>query len=212
MRLGCWRQASALEIQREHQFVAEHLPSREPNEQFEQVVDRGLAARRGGSQDFAKVDTEIDCRSAQAFSALPGPVQHELSDPKISQLGPRLPRHQTGSGVFIYQRKVSRARVTIRRRSTPPPTPPPHHPVLPWSSSPAEAGRISPSTAPQAQRSAQRTVLCKDPFRSSDERVKRLIASRTGLNFNASRRAVAAARSCAVHRPAWCPPNLVSSG
>ena len=45
---------------------------------------------------------------------------------------------------------------------------------------------------------AQRTVLCKDPFKSRDERVEKLIAS-----------PVARPRRCRASAPAWSPAILV---
>src|SRR5437660_800352 len=62
VRLAGGRQASALDIQREYYSRAvEHLQTREPNAQIEQVVDLwGRQLDAVESQDFAKVDTEID--------------------------------------------------------------------------------------------------------------------------------------------------------
>ena len=51
---------------------------------------------------------------------------------------------------------------------------------------------------------AQRTVLCKDPFRSRDERVEKLIASLVGADVphgDGHRAARGAARACSASRP-----------
>src|SRR6185436_15508794 len=89
VRLAGGRQASALDIQREYYARAvEYLQTREPNSQIEQVVDlwsRQLDAVE--SQDFAKVDTEIDwVIKRKLFQRYQDRYNMELSDPKISQL------------------------------------------------------------------------------------------------------------------------------
>lgn len=73
VRLAGGRQASALDIQREYYTRAvEHLQTREPNAQIEQVVDLwGRQLDAVESQDFAKVDTEIDwVINASCFSVI----------------------------------------------------------------------------------------------------------------------------------------------
>ena len=106
----------------------------------------------------------------------------ELSDPKISQLDLAYHDIKRGRGVFdLLQRKGlcpghHRRGDRGRRRH-----PAADHPGLrgEFIAAAQEAGGTSPWTGYTLKLNdqAQRTVLCKDPFRSSDERVKRLIAS-----------------------------------
>ena len=87
MRLAGGRQASALDIQREYYSRAvEHLQTREPNSQIEQVVDLwGRQLDAVESQDFAKVDTEVDwVIKRKLFQRYQDRYSMELSDPKIS--------------------------------------------------------------------------------------------------------------------------------
>ena len=89
VRLAGGRQASALDIQREYFARAvEYLQSREPNTQIQQVVDLwGRQLDAVESQDFAKVDTEIDwVIKKKLFQRYQDRYNMELSDPKISQL------------------------------------------------------------------------------------------------------------------------------
>ena len=96
VRLAGGRQASALDIQREYYSRAvEHLQTREPNSQIEQVVDLwGRQLDAVESQDFAKVDTEVDwVIKRKLFQRYQDRYDMELSDPKISS-SICLPRHQ----------------------------------------------------------------------------------------------------------------------
>src|SRR4029453_10431883 len=184
VRVAGGRQASALDIQREyHARAVEHLQTREPNSQIEQVVDLwGRQLDAVESQDFAKVDTEIDwVIKRKLFQRYQDRYNMELSDPKISQLDLAYHDIKRGRGVFdLLQRKGLAARITTAggvAANTPPQT----------TRDKLRGGFIS--AAQEAGRDftvdwvhlklndqAQRTVLCKDPFRSMDERVKRLIA------------------------------------
>ena len=97
VRLAGGRQASALDIQREYYSRAvEHLQTREPNSQIEQVVDLwGRQLDAVESQDFAKVDTEIDwVIKRKLFQRYQDRYNMELSDPKISPAGSGVSRHQ----------------------------------------------------------------------------------------------------------------------
>jgi proteasome accessory factor A len=137
------------------------------------------------SQDFAKVDTEIDwVIKRKLFQRYQDRYNMELSDPKISQLDLAYHDIKRGRGVFdLLQRKGLAARITTDEEieeavETPPQT---------------TRARLRGEFIKHAQEKrrdftvdwvhlklndqAQRTVLCKDPFRSVDERVKRLIAS-----------------------------------
>ena len=99
VRLAGGRQASALDIQREYYSRAvEHLQTREPNAQIEQVVDLwGRQLDAVESQDFAKVDTEIDwVIKRKLFQRYQDRYDMELSDAEDRPARPRLPRHQAG--------------------------------------------------------------------------------------------------------------------
>ncbi len=116
VRLAGGRQASALDIQREYYSRAvEHLQTREPNAQIEQVVDLwGRQLDAVESQDFAKVDTEIDwVIKRKLFQRYQDRYNMELSDPKIAQLDLAYHDIKRGRGVFdLLQRKGLAARVT----------------------------------------------------------------------------------------------------
>ena len=187
VRLAGGRQASALDIQREYYARAvEHLQTREPNAQIEQVVDLwGRQLDAVESQDFAKVDTEIDwVIKRKLFQRYQDRYNMELSDPKIAQLDLAYHDIKRGRGVFdLLQRKGLAARITTDEEideavNTPPQT----------TRAKLRGEFISAAQAAgrdftvdwvhlKLNDQAQRTVLCKDPFRSVDERVKRLIAS-----------------------------------
>jgi len=108
----------------------------------------------------------------------------ELSDPKIAQLDLAYHDIKRGRGVFdLLQRKGLAARITTDEDvdeavETPPQT----------TRAKLRGEFITAAQAAgrdftvdwvhlKLNDQAQRTVLCKDPFRSVDERVKRLIAS-----------------------------------
>jgi proteasome accessory factor A len=137
------------------------------------------------SQDFAKVDTEIDwVIKRKLFQRYQDRYNMELSDPKISQLDLAYHDIKRGRGVFdLLQRKGLAARITTDEEieaavNTPPQT---TRAKLrgEFISAAQEAGRdfTVDWVHLKLNDQAQRTVLCKDPFRSVDERVKRLIAS-----------------------------------
>ena len=119
VRLAGGRQASALDIQREyHARAVEHLQTREPNAQIEQVVDLwGRQLDAVESQDFAKVDTEIDwVIKRKLFQRYQDRYNMELSDPKIAQLDLAYHDIKRGRGVFdLLQRKGLAARDHHRR-------------------------------------------------------------------------------------------------
>src|ERR1700719_3837932 len=187
VRLAGGRQASALDIQREYYARAVgHLQTREPNAQIEQVVDLwGRQLDAVESQDFAKVDTEIDwVIKRKLFQRYQDRYDMELSDAKIAQLDLAYHDIKRGRGVFdLLQRKGLAARITTDEEieeavDTPPQT---TRAKLrgEFISAAQEAGRdfTVDWVHLKLNDQAQRTVLCKDPFRSVDERVKRLIAS-----------------------------------
>ena len=187
VRLAGGRQASALDIQREyHSRAVEHLRNREPDAQVEQVVDLwGRMLDAVEAQDFAKVDTEIDwVIKHKLFQRYQDKYDMDLSDPKIAQLDLAYHDIKRGRGVFdLLQRKGLAKRLVEdpaidEAVDTPPQT------------TRAKLRGEFIAAAQAANRDftvdwvhlklndqAQRTVLCKDPFRSVDERVERLIAS-----------------------------------
>src|SRR5437588_6498729 len=187
VRLAGGRQASALDIQREYYSRAvEHLQTREPNAQIEQVVDLwGRQLDAVESQDFAKVDTEIDwVIKRKLFQRYQDRYDMELADPKVAQ--PDLAYHdiQPGRGVVdLLQRKGLAARVTtdedIAEAVDHPPQTTRARLRGEFISAAQAAGRdfTVDWVHLKLNDQAQRTVLCKDPFRAVDERVKRLIAS-----------------------------------
>ena len=187
VRLAGGRQASALDIQREYYARAvDHVRTRDADPQIDQVIDLwGRTLDAIEAQDFAKVDTEIDwVIKRKLFQRYQDRYDMDLSDPKIAQVDLAYHDIKRGRGVFdLLQRKGLAKRVTED-----------------------EAVDVAVDTPPQTTRAklrgdfitaaqaagrdftvdwvhlklndqAQRTVLCKDPFRSVDERVERLIAS-----------------------------------
>ena len=182
-----WTPGQRAGHQREyHARAVEHLQTREPNAQIEQVVDLwGRQLDAVESQDYAKVDTEIDwVIKRKLFQRYQDRYNMELSDPKISQLDLAYHDIKRGRGVFdLLQRKGLAARITTDEEiedavNTPPQT---TRAKLrgEFISAAQEAGRdfTVDWVHLKLNDQAQRTVLCKDPFRSVDERVKRLIAS-----------------------------------
>lgn len=187
VRLAGGRQASALDIQREYYARAvEHLRNRDRDPQIDQVVDLwGRTLDAVEAQDFAKVDTEIDwVIKRKLFQRYQDRYSMELSDPKIAQLDLAYHDIKRGRGVFdLLQRKGLAKRITEDEAvdaavDTPPQT---TRAKLrgDFITAAQEAGRdfTVDWVHLKLNDQAQRTVLCKDPFRSVDERVDRLIAS-----------------------------------
>ncbi|MEU3270392.1 Pup--protein ligase [Saccharomonospora sp. NPDC006951] len=187
VRLAGGREASALEIQREyHARAVQHVAEGGPNPTAERVIELwGRALDAVEQQDFSKIDTEVDWaikhRLVERYRA-----KHDLdlSDPRVAQLDLAYHDIRRGRGVFdLLQRKGLVRRVTDDgeielAKDTPPQT------------TRAKLRGDFIAAAQQAGRDftvdwvhlklndqAQRTVLCKDPFRSVDERVERLINS-----------------------------------
>ncbi|NMD54199.1 Pup--protein ligase [Tsukamurella columbiensis] len=187
VRLAGGRQAGALDIQREYYAKAvDYLTTREPDEQLSRVVDLwGRTLDAVESQDFSGIDTEIDwVIKRKLFQRYLDKYSMDLSDPKIAQLDLAYHDIKRGRGVFdLLQRRGLAARVTTDEA------------VDAAVKNPPETTRAKLRgdfiTAAQAagrdftvdwvhlklNDQAQRTVLCKDPFRNVDERVERLIAS-----------------------------------
>ncbi|MGC7099614.1 Pup--protein ligase [Amycolatopsis lurida] len=187
VRLAGGREASALEIQREYfARAAQHVKTNGSGATAERVVELwGRALDAVETQDFSKIDTEIDWaikhRLVERYRA-----KHDLdlSSPRIAQLDLAYHDIRRGRGIFdLLQRKGLVRRVTDDgeielAKDTPPQT------------TRAKLRGDFIAAAQAAQRDftvdwvhlklndqAQRTVLCKDPFRAVDERVERLISS-----------------------------------
>ncbi|GAB3084581.1 Pup--protein ligase [Nocardioides zeae] len=186
VRLANGREASALEIQGEYLSKARDFVDRRgiSTPLIERVLDlweRGIKAVE--SDDLGLVDTEIDWvikwKLIEAYRAKHGlPMSH----PRIAQLDLAYHDIRRDRGLFyLLQNRGRAARVTsdieiLQAKSVPPQT---------------TRARLRGEFIKKAQErrrdftvdwvhlklndQAQRTVLCKDPFRSEDERVQRLI-------------------------------------
>jgi proteasome accessory factor A len=187
VRLAGGREASALDIQREYYLRAvDHIARRGSDPLTDRVMelwDRTLSAVE--RQDLSLIDREIDWaikhRLVERYRAK---HRMELSNPRIAQLDLAYHDIRRGRGLFdLLQRKALVDRVTDdgeieAAKDTPP------------ASTRAKLRGDFIAAAQAAGRDftvdwvhlklndqAQRTVLCKDPFRAVDERVERLIAS-----------------------------------
>lgn len=186
VRLANGREASALEIQTEYLSKARDFVDRRgiSTPLLERVLDlweRGIKAVE--SDDLGLVDTEIDWvikwKLIEAYRAKHG---LPLSHPRIAQLDLAYHDIRRDRGLFyLLQKRGKAARVTtdiqiLQAKSVPPQT---------------TRARLRGEFIKKAQErrrdftvdwvhlklndQAQRTVLCKDPFRAEDERVQRLI-------------------------------------
>ncbi|WP_410638622.1 Pup--protein ligase [Amycolatopsis sp. lyj-346] len=187
VRLAGGREASALDIQREyHARAIQHIKDNGTTAANERVVELwGRALDAVEQQDFGKIDTEIDWaikhRLVERYRA-----KHDLdlSSPRIAQLDLAYHDIRRGRGIFdLLQRKGLVRRVTDdgeieAAKDTPPQT----------TRAKLRGDFIAAAQAAgrdftvdwvhlKLNDQAQRTVLCKDPFRSVDERVERLISS-----------------------------------
>jgi len=187
VRLAGGREASALEIQREyHDRAVKHVEAAGADPTTHQVVELwGRTLDAVEEQDFSKIDTEIDWAiKHRLVERYRRKYDLDLSSPRIAQLDLAYHDIRRGRGVFdVLQRKGLVKRVTDDgeielAKDTPPQT------------TRAKLRGDFIAAAQAAQRDftvdwvhlklndqAQRTVLCKDPFRHVDERVERLIAS-----------------------------------
>ncbi|EWM18127.1 MULTISPECIES: Pup--protein ligase [unclassified Kutzneria] len=187
VRLAGGREASALDIQREyHAKAVEHVASRTNDPTSQRVVDLwGKVLDAVEAQDLSKIDREIDWavkhRLIERYQAKHG---LELSSPRIAQLDLAYHDIRRGRGIFdLLQRKDLVHRVTDdgeieAAKDTPPQT----------TRAKLRGDFIAAAQAAgrdftvdwvhlKLNDQAQRTVLCKDPFRAVDERVERLISS-----------------------------------
>jgi proteasome accessory factor A len=187
VRLAGGREASALDIQREYYARAmDHVARRGSDPLTDRVMalwDRTLSAVE--QQDLTLIDREIDwaikLRLVERYRAK---HRMDLSNPRIAQLDLAYHDIRRGRGLFdLLQRKALVDRVTDdgeieAAKDTPPAT----------TRAKLRGDFIAAAQAAgrdftvdwvhlKLNDQAQRTVLCKDPFRCVDERVERLIAS-----------------------------------
>ncbi|HWC79267.1 MAG TPA: Pup--protein ligase [Pseudonocardiaceae bacterium] len=187
VRLAGGREASALDIQREyHGRAAEHVARRGPDPVAERVVELwGRALDAIESQDLSKIDREIDWaikhRLVEQYRS-----KHnlELSSPRVAQLDLAYHDIRRGRGIFdLFQRKGMVERVTndeaIEEAKEAPPQTTRAKLRGDFIAAAQAAGRdfTVDWVHLKLNDQAQRTVLCKDPFRAVDERVERLISS-----------------------------------
>ncbi|MGH3984028.1 MAG: Pup--protein ligase [Pseudonocardiaceae bacterium] len=187
VRLAGGREASALDIQREYYMrAAEHVARRGSDPLTDRVMelwDRTLSAVERG--DLSLIDREIDWaikhRLVERYRAK---HRMDLSNPRIAQLDLAYHDIRRGRGLFdLLQRKALVDRVTDdgeieAAKDTPPAT----------TRAKLRGDFIAAAQAAgrdftvdwvhlKLNDQAQRTVLCKDPFRAVDDRVEKLIAS-----------------------------------
>ncbi|WP_112261542.1 Pup--protein ligase [Lentzea terrae] len=187
VRLAGGKEASALDIQREYyEKAVEHVAKRSPDPMAQRVLELwGRTLDAVESQNLSKIDREIDWaiknRLMERYMA-----KHnmDLSNPRIAQLDLAYHDIRRGRGVFdLLQRKGQVERVTDdgeieAAKDTPPQT----------TRAKLRGDFIAAAQAAgrdftvdwvhlKLNDQAQRTVLCKDPFRAVDERVERLISS-----------------------------------
>jgi len=187
VRLAGGREASALDIQREYYSRAvEHVQRRGPDPVTDRVLElwgRTLDAVTDG--DLTKIDREIDWAiKLKLIERYQRKHDMELSSPRVAQLDLAYHDIRRGRGLFdLLQRKSLVDRVTDdgeieAAKDTPPQT---TRAKLrgDFIAAAQSAGRdfTVDWVHLKLNDQAQRTVLCKDPFRAVDERVERLIAS-----------------------------------
>jgi proteasome accessory factor A len=187
VRLANGREASALEIQQEYcNKAADFIDQRGGDEVTKRVLElwsRVLSAVE--SADLSSVRREVDWVS-KLFLVEQYQARHDLplSHPRVAQLDLAYHDLRRGRGLYqLMERRGSVDRVAsdveiFEAKETPPQT---------------TRARLRGEFIRRAQEKrrdftvdwvhlklndqAQRTVLCKDPFRSHDERVDKLIAS-----------------------------------
>ncbi len=186
VRLAGGREASALDIQREYYSRALERFTVHGNKTTERVLALwGRTLDAVESQNLSQIDREIDWaikyRLIERYR-----MKHdmELSNARVAQLDLAYHDIRRGRGLFdLLQRKSMVERVTDdgeieAAKDTPPQT----------TRAKLRGDFIAAAQAAgrdftvdwvhlKLNDQAQRTVLCKDPFRSVDERVERLIAS-----------------------------------
>ncbi|MFD4672656.1 Pup--protein ligase [Lentzea sp. NPDC058450] len=187
VRLAGGKEASALDIQREYfEKAVEHVAKRSPDPMAQRVLELwGRTLDAVESQDLSKIDREIDWAiKNRLMNRYMAKHNMDLSNPRIAQLDLAYHDIRRGRGVFdLLQRKGQVERVTDdgeieAAKDTPPQT----------TRAKLRGDFIAAAQAAgrdftvdwvhlKLNDQAQRTVLCKDPFRAVDERVERLISS-----------------------------------
>jgi proteasome accessory factor A len=187
VRLAGGREASAMDIQREyHSRAVDHVARRGSDPMSERILELwGRTLDAVEQEDYSLIDREVDwaikLRLLERYRNKHG---LELSSPRIAQLDLAYHDIRRGRGLFdMLQRKDLVDRATEdgeieAAKDTPP------------QSTRAKLRGDFIAAAQAAGRDftvdwvhlklndqAQRTVLCKDPFRAVDERVERLINS-----------------------------------
>ncbi|KAA5832041.1 Pup--protein ligase [Saccharopolyspora hirsuta] len=187
VRLAGGREASALDIQREYYGRAvDHVARRGSDPMTDRILELwGRALDAIEQQDFSLIDREVDWAiKHRLLERYRGKHGLELSSPRIAQLDLAYHDIRRGRGLFdMLQRKDLVDRATEdgeieAAKDTPP------------QSTRAKLRGDFIAAAQAAGRDftvdwvhlklndqAQRTVLCKDPFRAVDDRVERLISS-----------------------------------
>ncbi|MCU1693050.1 MAG: protein of unknown function domain protein, partial [Frankiales bacterium] len=187
VKLANGREASALDIQREyHAKAVDFIDKRGGDATVKRVLDlwgRTLTAVETG--DLSLVDREIDwVTKYQLIERYRGKHGLELSSPRVAQLDLAYHDINRDRGLYyLLEKKGAVTRATndlavFEAKSVPPQT---------------TRARLRGEFIKKAQEKrrdftvdwvhlklndqAQRTVLCKDPFRSVDDRVDKLIAS-----------------------------------
>ncbi|HEX5968788.1 MAG TPA: Pup--protein ligase [Intrasporangium sp.] len=186
VRLANGRELSALDMQREYLEKASDFVDREgmPSPDTKQVIDLwGRALDAIGSGDLDAIGTEIDwvikLRLIERYRARHG---LGLSDPRILQLDLAYHDINRSRGLFyLLQKRGHAARVAsdievFRAKVRPPQT---TRAKLRGDFIRAAQAHGRDFTVDwvhlKLNDQAQRTVLCKDPFRAVDERVERLM-------------------------------------
>jgi proteasome accessory factor A len=185
------RRISALELQTEYYEKVSEFVRRESlgTRIVDRVLDLWERTLRAVAEDkLALIDTEIDwaikLKLLDRYS-----VKHKLgfADPRIAQLDLAYHDIRRSRGVFsLLERRGLAARVTtdpaiFRAKAVPPQTT--RAKLRGDFIRAAQEGRHDYTVDwvhLKLNDQAQRTVLCKDPFVASDDRVERLIASMRG--------------------------------
>ncbi len=187
IRLAGGREASALDIQREyHARAVEHVARRGWDPVTERVVELwGRTLDAVERHDLSLIDREIDWaikhRLVERYRAR---NNLDLASPRIAQVDLAYHDIRRGRGLFdLLQRKDLVDRVTddgeIEAAKDSPPASTRAKLRGEFIAAAQAAGRdfTVDWVHLKLNDQAQRTVLCKDPFRAVDERVERLIAS-----------------------------------
>ena len=187
VRLAGGRQASALDIQREYYAAPSSTcrPGSPTLRSSRWSTCGGASSTRSRARTSPRsTPRSTGSSSASCSSATRTATTWSCPTPKIAQLDLAYHDIKRGRGVFdLLQRKGLAARITTDEEIEAAVNDPPQTTRAKlrgeFISAAQEAGRdfTVDWVHLKLNDQAQRTVLCKDPFRSVDERVKRLIAS-----------------------------------